>query len=45
MRETLNWLTSLNADFLFLMSLPFVVALLGLAKLAFERTDESIDDR
>jgi hypothetical protein len=45
MRETWNWLTSLDAGFLFLLGLPFAVALLGLAKVAFEAKDESSDDK
>jgi len=43
MRETWIWLTSLDADFLFLLSLPFAVALAGLAKLAFQTNDETED--
>jgi hypothetical protein len=45
MRETWNWLTSLDVDFLFLLSLPFAVALVGLVKQAFEAKDESTGDR
>ena len=36
MLEIWNWLTSLDTVFAFLLALPFVIGLLGLAKLAFE---------
>lgn len=45
MQETWNWLLSLDKDFLFLLALPFVVAVLGLAKLAFEPRDKSNNER
>jgi hypothetical protein len=43
-QQTWDWLLSLDAEFLFLLALPFVVALLGLGKQAFETKDESSDD-
>lgn len=45
MRETWNWLSSLDAEFLFLLGLPFAVALPGLAKVAFEAKDEPRADK
>jgi hypothetical protein len=45
MLETWNWLTSLDTGFAFLLALPFVVGLLGLAKLAFETKGKSREDR
>ena len=45
MLETWNWLTSLDADFAFLLALPFVVALAGLARHVFEATNKPRDDQ
>lgn len=45
MLETWNWLTSLDAGFAFLLALPFVVGLLGLAKLAFETRHKSKESK
>lgn len=45
MLETLNWLTSMDRDFAFLLALPFVVGFVGLANLAFETKDKTKEDR
>lgn len=45
MLETWDWLTSLDTGFAFLLALPFIVGLLGLAKLAFETRDRSREDQ
>lgn len=39
------WLTTLDREFLFLLALPFAVALAGLARLAFDRTRLNNDGR
>lgn len=45
MLETWNWLTSLDPGLAFLLALPFVVGLLGLAKLALDTRDKSREDQ
>ena len=41
MRETWIRLTSLDAEFLFLLSLPFAVGLAGLAKLVYDNKEKT----
>lgn len=38
MDELWLWLTTLDREFLFLLALPFAVALAGLARLAFDKS-------
>jgi len=45
MLETWNWLTSLDTGFAFLLAIPLVVGLLGLAKLAVETRGKSREDQ
>ena len=45
MLETWNWFASLDAGFAFLLAVPFIVGLAGLAKLASETRGKSKEEQ